>query len=269
MPVFSIDNESGQQYSNVDIAFAKSILNDIRRNQRLPIELKVDDVFHAIQTQTDWWYDQCPYATEDDQLYFDLSIVPKCNATLDKDGQFKLLTNEVLLPSAVFDVYELFYATDGYWSTGQMSLAQWRLESILIDNVASPENMFGVDSYMASLFCSNLVNSIDKEPVLFDYNQLTRKLKLYDNGTRSGHIICKVARKLQPSDLYKDLWYRRYIIAHVISAKADQIELFGASLPGDLSINIGVLRERADKLLDMVNQHLEAENDNDFYITKT
>lgn len=269
MPTFSVDNVSGKQYTSNDVAFAKYILNDIRRNQRLPIELSEDDVFHAIRTQTDWWYDQCSYATEDDQLYFDLSVVPRCNASLDKDNHFKLLTNEVLLPSAVFDVYELFYATDGYWSTGQMSLAQWRLESILVDSIGGSDNVFGVDSYMASLFCNNLINSIDKEPVLFDFSRLTHKLKLYDVGSRSGNIICKVVRCLQPSALYEDLWYRRYIMSHVIEAKADQLELYGASLPGDLQINIGVLRTRAEKLLDMVKEHLTADNEADTYIIKT
>jgi hypothetical protein len=93
-------------------------------------------------------------------------------------------------------------------------------------------------------------------------------MRIDDNGDRRGYIACRVARKLQPSILYADPWYRRFIIAHVINQRADQIELFGAQVPGDNQINISVLRNRADKLLDSVMQYEQDETDTEFYINK-
>lgn len=270
MPTFSANTQTAGQFTDTDYAFAKWLLNDIKRNQRLPLSLKEDDVFAAVANNMDWWYENCPYATEDDQLTINLDMVPAANKQLLADNpNLQLLTNEVLMPEQVYDLYSLYYATDGFWSGGQMTLAQWRLEAIMISSIAGVANQYGVDTYMASLFSGNLANSIDKMPVQFDYNRFTRKLKLYDKGTRGGYIICKVARKIQPSALYQDHWFRMYIMSHVINAKADQIELYGATLPGDLSVNIGVLRNRAEQLLDKVNEHMQAENDNDFYIEKT
>jgi len=270
MPTFSANPTSSVQFSDTDYAFARWMLNDIKRNQRLPLSLAEDDVFAAVANNMDEWYELCPYATEDDQLTINLDMVPAATKKLIADNpNLHLLTDEVLMPEQVYDLYGLFYASDGFWSGGQMSLAQWRLEAIMISSISGVANQYGVDTYMAALYSGNLANSIDRQPVMFDYNRFTRKLKLYDKGDRSGYIICKVARKIQPSVLYQDHWFRKYIMHHVINAKADQIELYGATLPGDLAVNIGVLRNRADSLMDAVKEHMQAENDNDFYIEKT
>jgi hypothetical protein len=173
------------------------------------------------------------------------------------------------MPSAVFGVYEAFYQGTGFWTRSVFSLARWKMESILLSPTAGMGSMYGVDTYMSSMFSTNLLNSLGKEPLLYDFNRLTGIMQIHDKGDRTGAVICKVARCLQPSQLYKDTWYRRYIIGHVLNARADQLELFGAQLPGDAAINVGVLRNRAEALLDQVTQHLEDENAADFYVVKS
>lgn len=69
--------------------------------------------------------------------------------------------------------------------------------------------------------------------------------------------------------MYADTWFRRYIMSNVISARADQIELFDAQLPGDKSINLSVLRNRADQLMEMVKEYLTDLNDTEIIIQKS
>jgi hypothetical protein len=58
-------------------------------------------------------------------------------------------------------------------------------------------------------------------------------------------------------------------MAQTLYARADQIDLFGAQLPGDLSVNTGVLRTMADKWLERVTKQVEDENNSEFYVCKT
>jgi hypothetical protein len=122
---------------------------------------------------------------------------------------------------------------------------------------------------MESIFSTNLLQSMGREPVMYDYNQLNKVMRVYDHGDRTGRITCRVARDLPLSDLYSDPWFKRYIIGHTLDALADHIELFGSELPGNLSINLGVLRNRSEKLLDMVREQMQADTDTSLFMIKT
>lgn len=256
------------QYSNADQAFAAAIINDIKRAQRLPLNVTPADVFNAISTQIDWWYESVPYATQDDQIAFDVALLSKMEQYVDS-ANFPIYTNAMVMPSAVWAIYQAFYIGTGFLNRTSWTFAKWQLESVLLSSTPGLNPNYGSDTYMASIFATNLLTSVGKEPVLYEFNRLTHLLQVFDNGDRVGHIFCKVARCLPISSFYSDVWFRRFIISHVLSAICDHIELFGAQLPGDLSINTGVLRTRADKLMDDVVQHMEAETENDVYIIKT
>lgn len=260
------------QYSNLDYAFAQHVINEARQAQRLPLELQPADVFHAIQSQTDMFYELAPYATEDDLLSFDMALVDRANQKLrsiDTEGKFKLHTNELLLPDAVYAIYEVFYQNHGQWERSAFSVAQWRMETVLNTALAVPGAAYGIDDYFTSLYCCNLLDSVSKEPVLYRYNNLTHILKIDDLGVRSGLITCRVSRKLQPSQLYQDPYYRRFILSHTLNQKCDQLELFGTQTPGDTQLNVDVIRRKADKLMEDVTEHLKAETDNDYFAIKT
>lgn len=261
-----------QQYSNADYAFANLIIAQIKRQQRLPLMLTPADVFGVLQEYLPYWYEQWPDATQDDQLIFSTDVLQRPQYYLDAAGadkRFRLLTNQVLMPPAVAGVYRLFYTESGYASRSLLNYANWSLEFLLLSSTFGSYPRLQVDQYMGSVFCMNLLDSLSKEPVLHKYNKDSHILQVYDLGARAGSIVCEVARMLPPSTFYENAYFKMFIMAKVIEARADHIELFGAQLPGDLSINIGVLRNRADKLMDIVNKQIEAENNSDFYIIKS
>lgn len=276
MPKFTTTDASDAanlQYSNEDYAFANSVINDIKRQQRLPLQINPEDVFGAIQNQADIWYDQWPSATQDDQLTFECDVLANPQKYLDKSGvdqRFKLMTNQVLMPSAVYGVYQLFYSSSGYANRSLLNYANWSLEWILLSSSAgNVYPQYGVETFMGSVYCLNLLNSLSKQPVMHKFNRDSHILQVYDLGYNTGFITALVARCLPISTFYGNPYFRRYIMGHVIQARADQIELFGTVLPGDLQVNVGVLRNRADKLLEDVNKMMETENGTEFYALKT
>ena len=256
------------QYSNADHMFASSIINDIKRAQRLPLALKAEDVFNAIRNETMYWYEHKVDASTEEQLAFNLDVFEKQKRYLGEKG-FQLFTDSIVFPSRVLGVYEAFYDANYIGNRPGITLAKWQLESILINTLQVQSQTYGVDNYLASQFCSNLLWSLSKEPVVYEYNPLTNIFKVYDKGRRVGSIYCKVALALPLEALYRDTWYRKYIMAHVINARCDQIELYGAQYPGDTQINISVLRNRADRLLEEVKQQIESEEDADYYVIRS
>jgi hypothetical protein len=271
MPLIEVNEAvQGSVYSNADYAFANSVITDIRRNHRMPLNITQEDVFNAILNQIDWWYEKCPYATADDQLCFDISLLGRAEQLLDPDNEaYQLLTNSLIMPGKVRAIYELFYLGTGYMSRSSFSFAKWQLESLLMSSSSGLQPNYGSDIYMASVFATNLLASMGKEPVMFDYDRLTKILRVYDSGSKTGTIMCKVCRDLPLSALYNDLWFRRFIISHVLDGLADHLELFGSELPGNLAINIAVLRNRSEKLMTEVTDYIQADSDSDIIIIKT
>lgn len=263
-------NRPKLQYSNEDYAFASYIIEEVRGNHRLPLNIAPDDVFYAVRHFTKWFYEMYPDATEDDQLIFDLALIPQMNAALDQASNFKLRTNELLLPSCVYAISNVFYINESdFASTSAISLAQWKLESILVNSYATVGEVYGIDTYLAGIFCSNVLQSIGKEPVVFDFNKMTHIMKFRDNGYRQGKIICDVTRCLQPSVLYNDQWYQNFIVAKVLEEKAKQLNFADATTPGDTKINVNVITDKAKELMDELREQITALNDTDFIIYKT
>lgn len=275
MPTFTTEDAPGNvnlQYSNADYAFANTVINIIKRQNRLPLQITPDDVFGAMQNMVPWWYEQWPDATQDDILTFNTDVLRVPQKYLDAAGcdkRFRLSTNQVLMPPNVFGVYELFYCSSGFSNRSLLNYANWHLDFILMQSSFGVYPELHVDNYLGSVFCMNLLDSLSKEPVLHDYNKDSHILQCYDLGNRSGFISCKVARCLPVQTFYQNPWFRQFIMAHVINARADHIELFGAQLPGDLQINVSVLRNFADKMLEEVNKQVDAENGSEFYAIKS
>lgn len=261
------------QYSNADYEFANTIITAIKRQERLPLNLTAEDVFGEIRTNAPEWYEMWPDATQDDQLIFSTDLVKTPQKYLDKAGvdkSFQLLTGQVLMPPAVFGIYEVFYSGSGYVNRSLLNYANWSLSWLLLSTSFGAYPRMDVDSYMGSVFCMNLLNSLSKEPVVHQYNRDSHILQVYDIGNRCGNIICKVARALPIQTFYNNAWFRMFIMGHVIQARADHFELFGSpAMPGDLQINVSVLRNRADKFLDRVKEQLDREQASDFYIIKS
>lgn len=259
-------------YSNEDYQYANSIINDIKRQQRLPLQLTVRDVFGVFETALSWWYEKYPDATQDDQLTFDVNVLHRPQEYLDKAGvdkSFRLLTNQVLMPPIVYGIYNCFYLSSGYVNRSLLNYANWSLEWLLLSSTFGSYPRMNVDTYMGSVYCLNLLNSLSKEPVLHKYNKDTHILQVYDLGYRTGYITCNVARMIPLQAMYGNPWFRKYVIAKVLEARADSIEIYGAQLPGDLQFRPEVLRNRAQKLMDEVNEQLKFENDTEFYAIKS
>ena len=275
MPTFTVNDEQQSpnlQYSNADYEFANIVINSIKRQQRLPLMLTPTDVFGVMQDVVPKWYKEWPDATQTDQLTFDVDVLANPQKYLDKasiDKRFKLHTNQVLMPPAVYGIYNVFYSNSGYMNRSLLNYAQWNLSWMLASTQVGAFPRMEVDNYMGSVFSMNLLNSLAKEPVKFEYNQHSHILQVYDLGNRQGFISCEVARCLPVEDFYSNPFFRMLIIANVIYARADQIELFGAQLPGDLQINVSVLRSRADKLMDEYSKQVDSENAADFYAIKS
>lgn len=256
------------EYSNNDMMFASKIINNIKRAQRLPLAINSEDVFNAIRNETPWWYEHRTEATTEQQLAFNLNMFQKQKEYFERKG-FQLFGDTILMPSGVMGVYSAYYDSNYIGNRPGITLAKWQLESILINTLHVQSQQYGVDNYLVAGFCSNLLWSLSREPVAYEYSPLTKEFKVFDKGNRVGSIYCKVALAQPLSALYNDLWYSKYIMAHVINARCDQIELYGAQLPGDTQVNISVLRNRADKLLDEVKAYIEADESADFYIEKS
>jgi hypothetical protein len=260
------------QYSNADYEFANWCINNMKRQQRLPLQFKQADVFGAMQDKCPWWYEMYPQATQDDYVTFDIDLLKVPQKYLDKAGvdkSFKLHTHQVLLPPDVASVYECFYNTSGYVNRSLLNYANWSLEYLLMSSTYGTYPRMNVDTYAASFYCLNLLDSLSKEPVKFVYNHDTHLLQVYDLGYRSGYIIMQVSRYIPVQNFYNNPWFRQLIMAAVLEARADSIDLFGAQLPGDLSVNTGVLRDRARSMQEAVDKQIELENGTEFYAIKS
>lgn len=277
MPTFTTESQpemTGEvKYSNADYAFANKIINTIKRAHRLPLMISANDVFNAIEVEAPSWYANYPDATQDDQLVFDVSVLSNPQKYLDAAGadkSFRLQTNQVLMPPAVYGIYNVFYTGgSAYANRSLLNYANWSLSWLLLSSAFGAYPRMAVDNYMGSVFCMNLLRSLSKEPVRHYYNQDSHILQVYDLGARSGSICCEVSRCLQIQNFYQNPWFIKLIIASTIEARCTQIDLFGAQLPGDLQINTGVLRDIASKYREEVDKHLEAENGSDFYAIKS
>lgn len=261
------------QYSNADYEFANTVIRMITRNERLPLKLTAADVFSEISTNAPEWYEMWPDATQDDQLIFSTDLVKTPQKYLDNAGidkSFRLLTGQVLMPPAVFGIYEVFYSGSGYVNRSLLNYANWSLSWLLLSTSFGAYPRMDVDSYMGSVFSMNLLNSLSKEPVVHQYNKDSHVLQIYDIGNRSGHITCKVARALPIQTFYQNPWFRMFIMGHVLQARADHLTLFGSpAMPGDLQINTSVLTDRANKFLDRVKEQIDREQASDFYAIKS
>jgi hypothetical protein len=259
-------------YSSEDYQYANSIINDIKRQQRLPLQLTVRDVFGVFETALGWWYEKYPDATQDDLLTFNVDVLNQPQKYLDAadvDKSFRILTNQVLMPPNVYGIYNCFYLSSGYVNRSLLNYANWSLEWLLLSSTFGSYPRMNVDTYMGSVFCLNLLNSLSKEPVRHKYNQDTHILQVYDLGYRVGYITAEVARMIPLQTMYHNPWFRKYVIAKVLDARADSIEIYGAQLPGDLQFNSSVLRNRASKLMEEVEKQLDIENASEFYAIKS
>lgn len=272
MPKFTAGEVSvDTSASNLDYAFANEIIDIITRQHRLPLALHAEDVFNEVRTNMFEWYELWPDATQDDQLSFSTAVLRKPEQYLPSvDGNtYRLHTNQVLMPPAVYGVYECFYVNSYAGMSQLSSYALWRASSILVGPLNSGQGL-DLDQYMASVFVSNLSESLVKEPVLHSYNQDSRILQVYDAADRHGMIICKVARMLPIETFFNNAWFRMFIVGHVLNARADHFELFGSpALPGDLQINVSVLRNRAQDLLQRVREQMTLEASTAFYAIKS
>lgn len=266
------DNVMQLNYSNADYEFANWCINNIKRQQRLPLQINAADVFGAMQDKCPWWYEMYPQATRDDYVTFDIDLLNVPQKYLDKfeaDKSFRLHTNQVLLPPDVASVYECFYNTSGYANRSLLNYANWSLEYLLMSSTYGTYPRMNVDTYATSFYCLNLLDSLSKEPVRFVYNHDTHVLQVYDLGYRTGFILMQVARFIPIHHFYNNYWFRMLIMAAVLEARADSIDLFGAQLPGDLQVNTGILRDRAKTMQEQVEKQIELELNSEFYAIKT
>lgn len=271
MTKFTTKDNDSPEYSNKDYAFANWVLNDIKRNQRLPLNITQQDVFDAIRNNSMWWYNEYPDATQDDFLYFSTDALTAPKDDLPEELKMHLTTYSVLMPDAVLSVFNCFYSSTGFANRASWAFSKWQLEAILFNSYQGLTTGYGVDTYMASTYATNLMGSLGKEPVAMHYNQDTHVLQAFDFHPKNmyGWISCEVARMLPISTFYSNDMYRKWIMAHVIQARCDQLELFGAQLPGELQLNVGVLRDRAQKFEDFVKEQVEQFKGADFYIIKS
>ena len=106
-----------------------------------------------------------------------------------------------------------------------------------------------------------LINKIS-----FDYNRLTRQLKILGEKPKN-HLILEVMETIDDCSLYQDEIFFRYVAAQVKKAIGTMIMMFGYQMPGNITLNGDMIRDDAQSELEGIEEEIKGDEGVDWFMT--
>jgi len=149
---------------------------------------------------------------------------------------------------------------DGDFSTERMLLGGTQSANRLGTN---GENLmyFVITELYMDLARQVLINTIS-----FDYNRLTRKLKILGEKPKN-HLVLEVYETISDCALYQDEIFFRYVSAHVKKAIGTMIMMFGYQMPGNITLNGDMIRDDATTELEAIEEEIKGDEGVDWFLT--
>ena len=112
----------------------------------------------------------------------------------------------------------------------------------------------------------DLARQVFINTISFDYNRLTRNLKILGEQPKN-HVILEVYETIGDCALYQDEIFFRYVAAHVKKAIGTMIMMFGYQMPGNITLNGDMIRDDAQEELTAIEEEIKGDEGVDWFMT--
>lgn len=270
-----IDINNNERLENLKCLdeFIQKINEELSGGCMIPISLPKKMSISIIERAKEWFYKNYKDALYSDYFYIPDSVF---NTTLFKN------TREIELPGPddlgggrIFSVNSVNVPGQNISSAitriGIMD-RDFSINKILLGNAPniSYTNVNGdsVLYYIITDYYFDFLHQLLKVPITYDYNRLTRRLKIL------GHLppdklglILEVFKTIPDCKLFKDEIFFRYVLAYHKKVLGNILTFYDFNLPGDIKINANELKEEAKDEIEKIKEEIDKYSPPDFFFT--
>lgn len=247
-------------------------------NCAIPFSVPSANIQEIVRQSLTFFYKNYPDAVEDTYIAIPKEEVLKRGAggfrrTIDQST--KNTRGVWTLPEgvqAVSGVYEIGgFSGEAGWNsgllskqTGDVSMQRMIYQSLYDRSIAvSADNTM---YYICTEAFLDLSRQLFQEPITYNYNYLTRKLRFLGDLPKSDVIIeCLV--QIGDCELFQDDLFFRYVVAQCKIQLSRILASFTYNLPGNISVNSDSIGGDGQSELDAVREEIKSMNVPSFILT--
>jgi hypothetical protein len=236
-----------------ELELIQDINDEITFSGALPYGLPEKEVKRIIANDCKFFWDNWKHAVESQYLLLPTEVFDHPN--------FKKL-RQIQLPDCVQFVVDfkeakggtIFGTLDRDFSEQKFIGAEIFLTPFIGESIMYRTVMF---SFL------DLTKSMLIDTIAYDYNKNTKQLGVLGRTPKTAAVL-RVFKKLDPSKLYEDELFQRYVRAHAKVRLSHMLQTFNYTLPGGVTVNYQNIVATAEKEMEDVKTMMKGENTTDW-----
>lgn len=233
----------------------QDVQQELTFSKGLPFQLNETEIKRVIRIAEKFFYDNWRYATEQKYMLLPIELF---NAPIFSKSRMIKMPECVQFVTGLRELKHgsVFGTIDRDFSDMKFLGSEMFLTPFVGDSLVYRTVMF---SFI------DLTKQFTIETIAYGYNKNTKCLDIHGRNPKFD-VVAIVEKKIDACYLYEDELYQRYVRAKAKMRLAEQLQVFNFNLPGDVTLNIQNLGDKAKDEMEKVEAMLKGENNMNFII---
>lgn len=223
----------------------------------LPTSIGIPEIERVISDAERYFYQNYVYAVETKHYVIPLSSFESVNFKVTDNRQIKL-------PDCVVSVSEV-KEIKGNNTIGILDRDITENRIIASELYLSPFSSDDLVYRTIQYSYYDLVKAYSLNYIQFDFNYNTHNITILGRDPRYD-VCLKVMTKIPQQNLYDDPLFIDYVKGQSLLSMAHVYSMFTFQMPGGVTLNVGNMESRGQKMIDDVLQRMDGDNTADYFI---
>jgi hypothetical protein len=252
-------------------AFVREINSHITSACMIPLKLPKKELINIIQRAKQWFYKKY-----EDSVCTNYYVIDKNNFNTKEFASGR----SIELPNARANGSGRIFSVNNLAVAGEQVIGLTGKAGFIDGDFSVERALLGASSginhlstggenlmyYVITEKLFDLARHVLINKISFDYNRLTRKLKILGEKP-NNHVIIEVHETIDDCSLYQDEIFFRYVAAHAKKAIGTMIMMFGYQMPGNITLNGDMIRDDAQTEIDGIEEEIKGDEGVDWFLT--
>lgn len=248
--------------------FVNELADEITGSCMIPMNLPKSEVQNIVKRAKKWFYKNYEYSVRENFMVLPIELFS--TEHFKKTRSFTLPgMNPATGGNEVYSVYGVGEVGSNWGGSMDINWTQgdFAIERMLMGGMyggtktgAAAENL---QYFVINESFFDLARQIMKNPLSYNYNQLTHELR-FTGETPKKNVILNVYETIPECALFQDEAFFRYCAAKIKISLGQKLGIFGFTLPGNIQVNPDLIKGLGEEELDKLIEEIKTDEGTDW-----